>query len=229
MQTRMRSSLMMLSFLAPAFTPALHAQYASHPRYSYNQPTLPAFQITPFAGYMDFGHYVNGPLGSNVPYSNGPIVGGQASLALTKNVGVYGELGYANSNNGVSYVNPYNGFVHSNSNGMWIYDGGLQLMAPFKAEDRHWVVPFVQIGAGAITYRLSDGFNTNTDTRFAWNGGVGFDYHFTRQVGLRLMVKDYLATFNIPSTITTNGMPTIGQTTTNNNNWAFNAGLNFGF
>jgi hypothetical protein len=231
MLLRTRTMLVLTSLAV--FTPAaaLHAQaccYAPRRHSNYGDQSLPSFQITPYAGYMNFGRYINGPLGSQIPFANGPVVGGQASLSLTKNFALYGDLGWANSNNHYGTANPYVGFGNANSNGMWFYDGGIQLMAPFHAEDRHWVVPFVQVGAGAVTYRLSDGFNSHTDTRFAWNGGVGLDYHFTRQVGIRLMAKDYLATFNVPAASPSMG-GVIDQTTTNNNNWTFNVGLNLGF
>jgi hypothetical protein len=196
---------------------------------------LPAFQITPYVGYIDFGRYINGPLGSNIDLPNGPIFGGQVSLSLTRYVAVYGELGYASSNQRVTPYG-YGGVFSSNSSGFWVYDGGLQLMAPFRAADRHWLVPFVQVGAGGVDYRLYNFNNgsTSTDARFAWNGGVGFDYHFTRQVGIRLMAKDYIAMFNVPHTIivpASGGGTMTTQVTAqdNNNNYAFSAGLNIGF
>jgi hypothetical protein len=184
---------------------------------------------------MDFGRYINGVGGSNVLLPNGPVYGGEVSLSLTRYVAVYGELGYATSS---GRVTPYGttGVFSGNTSAVWLYDGGLQLMAPFRAEDRHWLVPFVQVGAGGVDYRLYDYTNgvTTPDQRFAWNGGVGFDYHFTRQVGFRVMAKDYIAMFNVPRTVI---VPAAGGGTMtqqikvqdNNNNYAFSAGLNIGF
>jgi hypothetical protein len=219
----------------------LSAQWVEKPYYRIPASTLPAFQITPFAGYIDFGKYVNGPLGSNVALPNGPVFGGDVSLSLTQNVAVYGELGYAISQRVTPYG--YGGTFSGNNSGFWLYDGGLQLMAPFRAADRHWLVPFVQIGAGGVDYRLYNynTGNTASDARFAWNGGVGFDYHFTRQVGIRLMAKDYIAMFQVPHTVTVGtegtGISPGGPTPQtkqinaqdNNNNYAFTAGLNIGF
>jgi opacity protein-like surface antigen len=221
--------------LFPLAGSTLAAQWVERPYYRVPASTLPAFQITPYVGYIDFGRYVNGKLGQDIALDNGPIFGGQASLSLTRNVAIYGELGYAKSEQRVT-PNGYSSVFSSNNSGFWTYDGGLQLMAPFRAEDRHWVVPFVQVGAGGINYRLYNfnTGNTNSDQRFAWNGGVGLDYHFTRQVGLRLMAKDYIAMFTVKhSEVVTpvNGTPTTAlvNAQTNNNNYAFTAGLNIGF
>ena len=223
-----------LPFALPLAASSLSAQWVEHPYYRIPASTLPAFQITPFVGYIDFGKYVYGPLGSDVRLPNGPIFGGQVSLSLTRYVAIYGELGYAVSQN----VTPYGyGTISGATSGFWAYDGGLQLMAPFKAEDRHWLVPFVQVGAGGVDYRIYNYAtgNTPSDQRFAWNGGVGLDYHFTRQVGFRLMAKDYIATFSVPhqETVVAVGTPGISFSTVhaqdNNNNYAFTAGLNIGF
>jgi len=224
-----------LLFAFPLTVSTLSAQWVERPYYRVPASTLPAFQITPYVGYIDFGRYINGPLGTNVQLPNGPIVGGQVSLSLTRYAAIYGELGYATSNQRVTPYG-YGGVFSSNSSGFWAYDGGLQLMAPFRAEDRHWLVPFVQVGAGGVDYRLYNYNNggTATDSRFAWNGGVGFDYNFTRQVGLRVMAKDYIAMFNVPHTVivpVAGGGTTTSQITAqdNNNNYAFTAGLNIGF
>jgi hypothetical protein len=225
-------------FALPLTVSTLSAQWVDHPYYRVPASTLPAFQITPYVGYFDFGRYLggaNGPNGGNAQLPNGPVFGGEVSLALTRYVAIYGELGYATSNQRVTPYG-YGGVFSSNGSALWLYDGGLQLQAPFRAEDRHWVVPFVQVGAGGVDYRLYN-YNsggTTSDSRFAWNGGVGLDYHFTRQVGIRLMAKDYIATFRVPRSV-----PVIlagGGTGTqqikawdNNNNYAFTAGLNIGF
>jgi hypothetical protein len=227
----------LLVFAFPLTVSTLSAQWVERPYYRVPASTLPAFQISPYIGYMDFGRYinVNGPGGADVLLPNGPVYGGEVSLSLTRYVAIYGELGYATSN---QRVTPYGatGVFSGNTSAVWLYDGGLQLMAPFRAEDRHWLVPFVQVGAGGVDYRLYNYINAGTtnDSRFAWNGGVGFDYHFTRQVGLRVMAKDYIAMFNVPRTVI---VPTAGGGTTttqikawdNNNNYAFTAGLNIGF
>ncbi len=230
-----------LPLVLPLAASTLSAQWVERPYYRIPASTLPAFQITPYIGYIDFGKYINGPLGSDIRLPNGPVFGGQMSLSLTRYVAIYGELGYATSNQATPYG--YAGAFSGGTSGFWLYDGGLQLMAPFKAEDRHWVVPFVQVGAGGVDYRLYNfaSGNTSTDARFAWNGGVGIDYHFTRQIGFRLMAKDYIAMFNVPHTVTVlpggSGVNPGGPAGTtkqinaqdNNNNYAFTAGLNIGF
>jgi opacity protein-like surface antigen len=228
-----------IALLFPLAGSTLAAQWTERPYYRIPESTLPAFQISLMAGYMDFGRYIYGPLGTNVLVPNGPMFDGQASLSLTRNVAIYGELGYASSPQHLSPDGTGGLFEGGSSAGFLLYDGGLQLMAPFKAEDRHWLVPFIQAGAGGVNYRLYSPTtgNPGTDSRFAWNGGVGLDYHFTRQVGLRLMAKDYIAMFNVPHTVTetvyTPGGPnaeTVHITSqNNNNNYAFTAGLNIGF
>lgn len=223
-----------LLFAFPLTVSTLSAQWVERPYYRVPASTLPAFQITPYVGYMDFGRYINGVSG-DVLLPNGPIYGGEVSLSLTRYIAIYGELGYATSNQRVTPYG-YSGVFSSNNSAVWLYDGGIQLMAPFRAEDRHWLVPFVQVGAGGVDYRLYNYANAGTtnDARFAWNGGIGFDYHFTRQVGFRVMAKDYIATFDVPRSVI---VPLAGGGTgtqqikvqDNNNNYAFSAGLNIGF
>jgi opacity protein-like surface antigen len=234
-----KTYVLALFLLVSLAASTLGAQWVERPYYRVPASTLPAFQLTFSAGYMDFGRYINGPLGTNVPLPNGPELEGQASLSLTRNVAIYGELGFASSQ---QHLGPEeSGLFNGATTGFWLYDGGIQLMAPFKAEDRHWLVPFVQAGAGGVSYRLYslNTGNPGTDNRFAWNGGVGLDYHFTRQVGFRLMAKDYIAMFNVPHTVTVlnPGGPEVSPSSTtkqitaqdNNNNYAFTAGLNIGF
>jgi opacity protein-like surface antigen len=227
-----KASLFAFMLAFPFAASTLAAQWVERPYYRVPGSTLPAFQITPYIGYIDFGNYVNGPLGNEIRLPNGPIFGGQVSLSLTRNIAIYGEAGYASSDQRVTPYGYGNAFTGNNS-GFWLYDGGLQLMAPFRAEDRHWVVPFIQAGAGGLDYRLYNPSNgtTSSDSRFAWNGGVGVDYHFTRQVGIRLMAKDYIAMFSIPHEVieTSNGHSEQVSSQTNNNNYAFSAGLNIGF
>ena len=221
-------------FAFPLTVSTLSAQWVERPYYRVPASTLPAFQITPYVGYMDFGRYINSD-GSKAELPNGPVYGGEVSLSLTRYVAVYGELGYATS---TERVTPYGtaSVFSGNTSAMWLYDGGLQLMAPFRAADRHWLVPFVQVGAGGVDYRLYNytSGGTASDQRLAWNGGVGFDYHFTRQVGFRVMAKDYIAVFNVTHPIIVPAPLGSAQTSQvkaqdNNNNYAFSAGLNIGF
>ena len=62
-----------LLFAFPLTVSTLSAQWVERPYYRVPGSTLPAFQITPYVGYIDFGRYINGPLGQDVQLPNGPI------------------------------------------------------------------------------------------------------------------------------------------------------------
>jgi len=197
----------------------VHAQRGLRP-ISDAEPGL--FQFTPYVGYMAFGDFLRGPLGTSLSTKSGAIYGAQLGMSLTPGVALVGNVAYSSSDLQVGV--PLVGGMGVGSAGVWLYDGGLQFTLPTASRRRTPIEPFVQVGAGAMHYDISAASILNTKaTNFAWNAGVGLDARLAPAVGLRLMAKDYIGKFNFRDAT---GMDVVGPAT---QNWAFTAGLRIGF
>ncbi len=179
------------------------------------------FSVTPYAGYMAFGDFVKGPVGTSLSMKNGAVYGAQLAMQVTPNVAIVGNVAHSSTSlqAGVPFLNGLN----IGSSSMWLYDGGLQLDIPTGNSVRA-VTPFVQVGAGAIRYQVSPADFLKTDaTNFAFNAGVGVDYQMSRAVGLRLSAKDYMGKFDVQEATS------LKVNTPLAHNWALTAGLRIGF
>jgi hypothetical protein len=180
-----------------------------------------AFELTPYAGYMIFGNYLKGPLGTNISNAPGALYGVQLGMKLYPNVSLIGNLGYTSSDItvGIPFLGGYS-VAHSST---LLYDGGLQLDLPLTTASGFSLKPFAQIGAGAMRYNIDASILQTNATNFAANIGAGADVGLGQSMGLRLMVKDYIGKFNFQDATQLNVQ---GQTA---NNWALSAGLRFNF
>ena len=184
-----------------------------------------SFYVGPYAGYMFFGDLYKGT--NNVDYKNedGGFYGAQAGFSISPNVSILGNLGYSKTKFTLENV-PGGTQNVSGDIGSWLYDADLQFRLPFEQKDS-WIAPFVQLGAGAIRYTQNyKDFNSKAQTNVAFNGGIGADFQWKNNVGIRLMAKDYVTSlkWSNDNTITTDVAK--GQTA---HNWAITAGLNIGF
>lgn len=181
----------------------------------------PLFSITPYAGYMTFGDFVKGPLGTSLSMKNGAVYGAQLTMQIAPNLAIVGNVAHSSTSlqAGVPFLNGLN----IGSASMWLYDGGLQFDIPTGGSAIP-VKPFVQVGAGAVRYQVSPASFLKTDaTNFAFNAGVGVDYQMSRAVGLRLAAKDYVGKFDVREATSLNvNTPMV-------HNWALTAGLRIGF
>jgi hypothetical protein len=177
--------------------------------------------ITPYAGYMMFGDYLKGPLGTTLTNSPGLVYGTQLDLPLSKNVSLVGNLGYTSSDFQVG-VPFFGGFTAGRSQ-MYIYDAGLEYNFGQTRTSSLAFSPFVQAGVGAMHYNIDADILSTTATNLAGNVGVGADFVVGRGVALRLMAKDYIGQFNFQDVT---GLGLTGQTA---NNIALTAGLRFDF
>ncbi len=189
----------------------------------------PYFTITPYFGYAHFGHYINGPLGTSAAGSGAPITGAQANLILTPVISLVGNVAYGNT--GLTFFVP-GGAPTRGSTGVWLFDGDLQLSAPFRGSQGQIIKPFLQLGLGGVDYNTQNTIGSASSTSFAVNYGLGLDYPITRSVGLRLMAKDYVAHWTNPnaSTYVPNGY--YGSYYSNDvftHNFAVTGGLTLGF
>jgi opacity protein-like surface antigen len=175
--------------------------------------------VSPYAGYMIFGKLFEGPIGTSISTGSGPVYGAQASLSLSKNVAVFGNVGYSNSDLEVGI--PILGGLDVGTSKALIYDGGIELKIPMATSTV--ISPFVQGGIGAIRYEVESGIVNATATNVAYNFGGGLDVRFTPNLGMRLMAKDYLGKFDFKEATS---FDLKGKTT---NNVALTVGLNLGF
>lgn len=181
----------------------------------------PLFSVTPYAGYMTFGDFVKGPVGTSLSMKNGAVYGAQLAMQITPSLAIVGNVAHSSTSleAGVPFLNG----LDVGSSSMWLYDGGLQLDIP-TGSARSPVKPFVQVGAGAIRYQVAPASFLETDaTNFAFNAGVGVDYQMSRAVGLRLSAKDYMGKFDVREATSLNVNTPMAH------NFAITAGLRIGF
>jgi hypothetical protein len=180
-----------------------------------------AFELTPYAGYMIFGAYLKGPLGTSISNAPGALYGVQLGMKLAPNISLIGNVGYSSSDvqAGVPFLGGYS-IAHSST---LLYDGGIQLDLPLTTASGLGLKPFAQVGAGAMRYNISESIVQTNATNFAANVGVGADVALGQSMGLRLMAKDYIGKFDFHDATQ---LDVQGQTA---HNWALSAGLRFNF
>lgn len=212
----MRTSIVALGVAAIAATTSAAAAQSSAPIASGT-----AFELTPYAGYMIFGDYLKGPLGTSISNAPGAIYGVQLGMKIYPNVSLIGNVGYSSSDvtAGIPFLGGYS-IAHSST---LLYDGGLQLDLPLTTASGFALKPFAQVGAGAMRYNISESIVNTNATNFAANFGVGADLALGQSMGLRLMAKDYVGKFDFHDATQ---LDVQGQTA---HNWALSAGLRFNF
>jgi hypothetical protein len=178
--------------------------------------------VEPYAGYMVFGNYLSGPLGTSLSNAPGPIYGTQVNLSLAPRLSLFGNIGYTASDIKVGI--PILGGVSVGHSSMLIYDGGLELnLGPMGEHGGLPIEPFIQAGVGAIRYNIDETVINTQATNFAGNVGIGADYTIARGIALRFLAKDYVGKFNFQDAT---GLGISGNTA---HNLAFSAGLRFDF
>jgi Outer membrane protein beta-barrel domain len=180
-----------------------------------------AFDFTPYVGYMVFGSLMDGPLGTSIGNAPAPVYGAQLGMRLAPNISLIGNVAASSSDikAGIPLIGGLS-VAHSN---MLIYDGGLQLDVPVTTIAGTAMSPFIQAGAGAIRYDISQSFLSTTATNFAANVGLGADVALGNNIGVRLMAKDYIGRFDFKDATFVDFE---GKTA---NNFAFSAGLRLSF
>ena len=175
--------------------------------------------VTPYAGYLVTGRYLEGPLGTNLATANTPMIGAQLAIPLVAGLSLTGNVGYASADVRVGL--PVIGGVNVGTNNLWVYDAGLELGG--MAKGRTGLAPFVLAGVGGMTNNMSNRFLNLQSTNLVYTGGVGIDVGLSRQIGVRVQAKDYIGRFDTEEAI---GVRTRGNLT---HNWALSAGLKLAF
>lgn len=190
--------------------PALHAQ----------RQTPSVARITPYVGYMTFGNYVDGPLGTGIGNKAAPVYGAQLGIDLTDNFSFVGNVGYSDTKlqAGVPIVG---GFDLADSK-VLLYDAGVQYRLPVASLGAG-VAPFVEAGAGAMRTEVNvAGFETKS-TGLALNYGAGVDLQLSRGLSIRAMAKDYVGKLDLKEAVG------FDFDTRRTHNWAFTAGVSLKF
>jgi hypothetical protein len=181
----------------------------------------PLFDITPYAGYIMFGDFLSGPLGTSLRTAPAPIYGAQLGMKIAPNVSMIGNLATASSD--ITLGLPILGGLSVAHSSMVFYDAGLQLDIPMTSAYGATFSPFVQAGIGGMHYDISESFVSTTATNLAGNIGAGADIAMGRNVALRLMAKDYIGKFDFQQATSFD----INSGTTHN--IALSAGVRFSF
>lgn len=181
-----------------------------------------ALQVTPYAGYMIFGHLMDGPLGTSLTSAPAPVFGAQLGLTIAPGVALIGNVAHASSNLQIGV--PFLGGVSVGSTSALVADGGLQLSLPMKTSGLP-ITPFVQAGAGAIHWNIdaADQFIHTSATSFAGNVGAGLDLSLGSSMGLRFLAKDYISKFDAQQATSLN------VSGSQSHNWSLTAGLRLDF
>jgi hypothetical protein len=178
-----------------ACTQPAFAQYRVHYGFYPGSPPMDP-SVTAYGGYMYMGHYVDGPLGTSASGADAGLLGAQLTLPLSPNFALVGNAAHANS--ALVFDVPTGGGPTIGNSEVWLFDGDIQLSAPFRGYGRHWVDPFLQVGAGAMRYETQNTAGSTSSTNFAFNVGGGLDYYMSRKVALRVLVKDYVGHWSAP-------------------------------
>ncbi len=179
-----------------------------------------AFHITPYAGYLKLGSFVDGPLGTSLGAAGGAMYGGQLGVRITDNVSLIGNVAYSRSDLQVGV--PLIGGLNVGNASVWMYDGGVQLSLPASTRSLPFA-PFVQGGVGALRHDVEVSRVRSNATNLAWNVGAGVDLPVASNIGLRVMAKDYIGKLDVKEAT---GLSYEPKTT---HNWALTAGLRIGF
>ncbi len=177
--------------------------------------------ISPYAGYMVFGDFIKGPLGTSVSNAPAPVYGAQVGLSLSPSLSLIGNLGYTSSDIKVGV--PILGGVSVGHNSMLIYDGGLEYNLGALSTGALPFSPFVQAGVGAIRSNINESIVQTNATSLTGNVGVGADFRVGRGMALRFLGKDYFGKFNFKDAT---GFDVSNSVT---HNWALSAGLRLDF
>lgn len=154
----------------------------------------PAPSVSPYAGYMMFGDMVDGPLGTRLTSSSGPVYGAQANLPLGSTLSIVGNVAYSEPD--LRFGVPIVGGINFGKSQVWLYDAGFQFSAPTRRGERT-IVPFVQGGAGGMKFDVQVAGINRSATNIAFNAGVGVDIPLAQNLGLRLFAKDYIGKFDV--------------------------------
>lgn len=162
------------------------------PLASQQSRSVQAIRIGPTVGYLTFGTYFTGPGGLRFSNDNAAAFGGELEFPVWRDLSVVGNVLHATSDWSFQEV-PLIGSVTIGGASLWFFDAGLRLHFPLGS--RRAVLPFVELGGGAIRYSVDNALLEGQATNLALVGGVGLTTRIGERLGLQARVKDYFASF----------------------------------
>lgn len=177
--------------------------------------------VSPYVGYMVFGDYLKGPIGTTISNAPAAVYGAQVGLSLAPSLSLVGNFGYSASDIKVGV--PFLGGLSVGHSTMMLYDADLEYNLGTSKNGAMPFAPFIQAGAGAMRYKIDESILTTNATNFAGNVGLGADVTLGRGMALRVLGKDYIGKFNFKDAT---GLGINGETA---HNFALTAGLRFDF
>lgn len=181
----------------------------------------PLAEVTPYAGYLVTSSLLDGPRGTSLSSSSGPVYGLQLAVPLGASIAVVGNIASGTSDLRIGL--PFVGGLSVGSTRTLLYDAGLQLGIPGAARGGRALMPFVQAGVGGVRYDVDVSVVRAKATSLAFNAGLGLDLALGRGFGIRLMAKDYIGKFDFQEATS---FDLRGRTA---HNWALTAGIRAGF
>ena len=182
---------------------------------------LPLAEVTPYVGYFMASNIAEGPLGTSLSAGSGALYGAQVRIPLVPAVAVIGNFGYTTGK--LTFGVPIVGGVSFGDAKTYLYDGGVQLSAPALARGTTALIPFAQLGVGAVRREITAGGLSNTSTNLAWNAGFGADMAIIPGIGVRILMKDYIGKFDVREAT---GLDVKSRTM---NDWGLSVGVNLSF
>jgi hypothetical protein len=144
------------------------------------------FQVSPYAGVMVFGNYLNGPLGTTITNKPGMLYGTQVGLALSRQLTLIGNVAYTSSD--IDAGLPIIGGITVGRSSTVLYDAGLEYSLGLSQAGATAFAPFVQAGVGAMQYDIKAASIVTTHaTNLAGNVGLGADFSIGKGMAIRLL------------------------------------------
>jgi opacity protein-like surface antigen len=212
----MKSKIVRITAASAAALFALIAVPAS----AQSRSTPSVMKVIPYVGYMKFGSFVDGPLGTRVGNAGSAIYGAQLGIDLNKDFEFVGNIGYSPTQIEVGV--PILGGLRVADSKVLLYDAGLQYNLPTLEGIGSGARPFVVAGAGAMRTEVDVASVKASSTDFAFNYGAGVDVAVSERWGIRASARDYVAKLNIGDAVNVN------LSTRRTHNWAFAVGAKIG-
>ncbi|HXE58754.1 MAG TPA: outer membrane beta-barrel protein [Gemmatimonadales bacterium] len=183
----------------------------------------PRIALAPYAGYLTFDAFVDGPLGTSLGNGGAALFGAQLAVPLTRHLSLYGHVGHAAPSLQVGV--PFLGGVGLGRTSVWLYDGGVQLSLAALGLESGRVRPFAQAGVGRMRTTLEVASIRAHANSTVLNLGVGADLALGRNVALQLMARDFAGKMRFG----VGEIGGLGPSDEFSHNFAFSAGVKVGF
>jgi hypothetical protein len=145
--------------------------------------------IAPFVGYLITPAYFSGPLNTSIGTSGAPLYGAALSVPLAPTASIVGTAGYSSGSlrAGIPFIGGYD----FGSASTWVFDASVELRADNLEASGVKVIPFAQLGGGALRREVGiSGLKTHS-TDFTVSGGLGINIPLSASSDIQLLAKDY--------------------------------------